>query len=150
MASLNQATIIGFLGDEPRVSNTQNGRKVASFSVATVERGYTTQSGTTYPDRTEWHNIVIWGKLAEVAEKYLHKGSCVFVQGKMRTRSYEDKNGVKRYITEIECDTMQMLDRKDDSNQSEVNHAQQAQPASASQNPINPSAYKKEQDDLPF
>lgn len=146
MASINQATIIGFVGDEPKVSMTQTGRKVASFAVATTEKGYTAQNGTTYPDRTEWHNVVLWGKLAEVAEKFLHKGSSVFVQGKMRTRSYEDKNGIKRYVTEIEGDIMQMLDRKADGNQSGV----QQQNAQAPQTPSNPSAYKKEDDDLPF
>lgn len=113
MASINQATVVGFLGEDPKVSTTQTGRKVASFSVATTEKGYTDQNGTQYPDKTEWHNVVIWGKLAEVAEKYLHKGSSVYIQGKMRTRSYEDKNQIKRYITEIECDVMQMLDRRD-------------------------------------
>lgn len=146
MASINQATVIGFVGDEPKVSTTQAGRKVASFAVATTEKGYTAQNGTTYPDRTEWHNIVLWGKLAEVAEKFLHKGSSVFVQGKMRTRSYEDKNGLKRYITEIEGDIMQMLDRKADANQSEV----QRQSTQISQTPNNPSAYKKDDDDLLF
>lgn len=146
MASINQATVIGFVGDEPKVSTTQAGRKVASFAVATTEKGYTAQNGTTYPDRTEWHNIVLWEKLAEVAEKFLHKGSSVFVQGKMRTRSYEDKNGLKRYITEIEGDIMQMLDRKADANQSEV----QQQSIQTSQTPNNPSAYKKDDDDLPF
>ena len=146
MASINQATVIGFVGDEPKVSTTQAGRKVASFAVATTEKGYTAQNGTTYPDRTEWHNIVLWGKLAEVAEKFLHKGSSVFVQGKMRTRSYEDKNGLKRYITEIEGDIMQMLDRKADGNQSGI----QQQSAPVPQTPSNPSAYKKDNDDLPF
>lgn len=114
MASLNQATIIGYVGDVPKISNTQNGRKVASFAIATTEKGYTSKSGVQYPDRTEWHNIVLWGNLAEIAEKYLRKGSSVFIQGKMRTRSYDDKNGVKRYITEIEGETMQMLDRRTD------------------------------------
>ena len=114
MASLNQATIIGYVGDVPKISNTQNGRKVASFAIATTEKGYTSKSGVQYPDRTEWHNIVLWGNLAEIAEKYLRKGSSVFIQGKMRTRSYDDKNGVKRYITEIEGETMQMLDRRAD------------------------------------
>lgn len=114
MASLNQATIIGYVGDVPKIANTQNGRKVASFAVATTEKGYTSKSGVQYPDRTEWHNVVLWGNLAEIAEKFLRKGSSVFIQGKMRTRSYDDKNGVKRYITEIEGDTMQMLDRRTD------------------------------------
>lgn len=145
MASINQATIIGFVGDEPKVSTTQSGRKVASFAVATTEKGYTAQNGTTYPDRTEWHNVVLWGKLAEIAGKFLHKGSSIFVQGKMRTRSYEDKNGIKRYITEIEGDIMQMLDRKADNNQGGgQNQTMQVQ------SPSIPNAYKKDDDDLPF
>lgn len=114
MASLNQATIIGYVGDAPKISNTQNGRKVASFAVATTEKGYTSKTGVQYPDRTEWHNIVLYGNIAETAESYLRKGSCVFIQGKMRTRSYDDKNGIRRYLTEIEGDTMQMLDRRTD------------------------------------
>ena len=145
MATINQATIIGFVGDAPKVSTTQSGRKVASFAVATTEKGYTAQNGTTYPDRTEWHNIVLWGKLAEVAEKFIHKGSSVFVQGKMRTRCYEDKNGIKRYVAEIEGDIVQMLDRKADGNQSTVQ-----QLSHEVQTPNNPSAYKKDNDDLPF
>ena len=145
MASINQATIIGFVGDEPKVSTTQSGRKVASFAVATTEKSYTAQNGTVYPDRTEWHNIVLWGKLAEVAEKFLHKGSSIFVQGKIRTRSYEDKNGIKRYITEIEGDIMQMLDRKADNNQGGGQHQ-----TMQAQSPSIPNTYKKEDDDLPF
>lgn len=145
MASVNQAIVIGFLGDEPKVNTTQAGRKMASFAVATTEKGYTTQNGTTYPDRTEWHNVVLWGKLAEIAERYLHKGSSVFVQGKMRTRSYDDKNGVKRWITEIDADVMQMLDRKSENSQ------QQPQSQQATSAPNNPISNKKEvDDDLPF
>jgi len=146
MASVNQATIVGFVGEEPKANTTQNGRKVASFAVATTEKGYTSQNGTVYPDRTEWHNIVLWGRLAEVAEMYLHKGSSVYIQGKLRTRSYDDKNGIKRYVTEIDADTMQMLDRKaDNSNQSA--QAQQAQQVHSA--PNSPSSDKKD-DDLPF
>ena len=106
MASLNQATIIGFLGDNPKINTTQSGRKMASFSVATTEKGYQKRDGTVIQDKTEWHNVVIWGSLAEIAEKYLHRGSSVFVQGKIRTRAYDDKNGVKKYITEIDADTL--------------------------------------------
>lgn len=116
MASVNQATVIGYVGEVPKVNSTQQGRKVASFAVATTEKGYTSKSGVQYPDRTEWHNIVLWGNLAEIAEKYLRKGSSVCIQGKMRTRSYDDKNGIKRYVTEIEGDVMQMLDRRTDNN----------------------------------
>lgn len=104
MASINKATIIGFVGQEPKVDTLQTGTKV-TLSVATTEKGYTTQGGTTVPDRTEWHNIVLWGKLAEIAGQYLHKGSSVYIEGKIRTRSYDDRNGIKRYVTEIRCST---------------------------------------------
>lgn len=146
MASINQATVVGFLGEEPKVSTTQTGRKVASFSVATTEKGYTAQNGTQYPDKTEWHNVVIWGKLAEVAEKYLHKGSSVYIQGKMRTRSYEDKNQIKRYITEIECDVMQMLDRRDLAQGMQNNGYSQGSYQDAAQNYFS----SKQNNDLPF
>ena len=111
MASFNQATVIGFVGDEPRVNITQTGRKMATLSIATTEKGYTRKDGTQVQDRTEWHNIVLWGKLAEVAQSYVHKGASLFVQGKMRTRSY-DKDGIKRFVTEIEGETLQLLDRR--------------------------------------
>lgn len=145
MASLNQATIIGYVGDVPKISNTQNGRKVASFAIATIEKGYTSKSGVQYPDRTEWHNIVLWGNLAEIAEKYLRKGSSVFIQGKMRTRSYDDKNGVKRYITEIEGETMQMLDRRAD-NATSPSIQNDVQPAYSNQQ----TQVSQKDDDLPF
>lgn len=111
MATLNQASIMGFVGAEPKINTTQSGRKVASFSVATTEPGYTTKEGKVIAEWTEWHNIVLWGRTAEVAEKYIHKGSSVFVQGKIRTRSYQDKQGQTKYVTEIKAEMMQMLDR---------------------------------------
>lgn len=110
MASVNLSIVAGYLGDNPKVAMTKTGKKVASFSVATTERGFQKQDGTVIPDKTEWHNVVLWGRLAETAEKYLHKGSSVYVQGKMRTRSYEAQDGSKRYITEIDGEVMQMLD----------------------------------------
>lgn len=115
MASVNMAVIVGYVGDNPKVNMTQTGRKVAGITIATTEKGYTTQNGVTYPDKTEWHNIVIWGRLAEVAEKFIHKGSMVYVQGKLRTRSY-DKDGITRYTTEIEAEVLQMLDRNPNGN----------------------------------
>lgn len=111
MATLNQASIMGFVGADPKINVTQSGRKVASFSIATTEPGYTTKDGKVIAERTEWHNIVLWGRTAEVVEKYIRKGSSVFVQGKIRTRSYQDKQGQTKYITEIEGEMMQMLDR---------------------------------------
>ena len=141
MASVNQATVIGFVGDEPKIVNAQNGTKIAALSVATTDKGYTKQDGTTISDKTEWHNVVLFGRLAEVVEKYVHKGASVYVQGKMRTRSYDDKNGVKRYVTEINADTFQMLDRKNDS--------QQQQPTTATTTPYQQPPQRGD-DDLPF
>lgn len=114
MANVNMAIVVGFVGDNPRVNTTQSGRKVASFTIATTEKGYTAQNGQQIPDKTEWHNIVCWGKTADVVEKYIRKGSSLYIQGKMRTRSY-DKDGITRYVSEIECENMQMLDRRTES-----------------------------------
>lgn len=114
MASINQATIIGFVGDEPRIATANNGTTIASISVATTDKGFTKQDGTVVEDKTEWHNVVAFGRLADVIKNYIHKGACVYVQGKMRTRAYDDKNNVKRYIMEIVADTFQMLDRRSD------------------------------------
>ena len=80
--------------------------------LATTERGYTLQNGTTVPERTEWHNIVLWGGLAEVAEKYVHKGDRIYIEGKIRTNTYEDQNGIRRYRTEILAEAMDMLSSK--------------------------------------
>jgi single-strand DNA-binding protein len=77
--------------------------------LATTERGYTLQNGTSVPERTEWHNIVLWGGLAEVAEKYVHKGDRIYNEGKIRTNTYEDQNGIRRYRTEILAEAMDML-----------------------------------------
>ena len=141
MASINKATIIGFVGQEPKLDTLQTGTKVASFSVATTEKGYTTQGGNTVPDRTEWHNIVLWGKLAEIAGQYLHKGSSVYIEGKIRTRSYDDRNGIKRYVTEIHGDIMQMLDRR----QANVQPQPQQNTYSGGGN-----SQSEDNDDLPF
>lgn len=137
MASVNMAVVVGYVGDNPKVNMTQTGRKVAGITVATTEKGYTTQCGVTYPDKTEWHQIVLWGRLAEVVEKYVHRGSMVYVQGKLRTRSYE-KDGITRYTTEIEADILQMLDRN--TNGSNATPAQQVPSTNQNEN----------KDDLPF
>ncbi len=123
---VNKVILIGRVGKDPEIRDV-SGSKVATFSVATTERGYTTQSGQQVPERTEWHNIVIWRGLAEVAEKYVRKGSQIYVEGKIKTRSYDDQNGVKRYVTEIVVDNMQLLGSKQD-NQQQVQQVQQ-QPA---------------------
>ena len=106
---LNKVMLIGHLGKDPDVRTLDSGTKVCQFTLATTEKGYTLQNGTQVPDRTEWHNIVLWKGLAEVAGKYLHKGDKVFIEGKIRSRSYEDNSKVKRYITEIFADNMEFF-----------------------------------------
>jgi single-strand DNA-binding protein len=106
--SLNKVSLIGNLGKDPEVRHFDNGSCVASFTLATTERGYTAKDGTAVPERTEWHNCVLWNGLASVAEKYLRKGSKVYLEGKLRTRSY-DKDGQVRYVTEVVADNMEML-----------------------------------------
>lgn len=100
MSSLNRAMIIGNLGKDPEVRTTQNGTKVANISVATSERWRDRNSGE-QRERTEWHRVTLWDKLAEIAEKYLHKGSKVYLEGKIQTRKWQDQSGQDRYATEI-------------------------------------------------
>lgn len=105
--SVNMAILVGNLGKDPEVRFTQSGRAVANFSVATSEV-WTGQDGNRQ-ERTEWHNVVVWGKQAESCGQYLAKGRQVFVQGNIRTRSYEDKTGNTRYVTEVVAQRVQFL-----------------------------------------
>ena len=107
--SLNKVQLIGNVGKDPTVRYLDKGVAVATFTLATTEKGYTLANGTQVPERTEWHNIVLWRGLAEVAEKYVRKGDKLYVEGKIRSRSYDDQNGVKRYIVEIFGDNMELL-----------------------------------------
>jgi single-strand DNA-binding protein len=116
--SINKIILVGNVGKDPEVRYYDNGGAVANFSLATTERGYTAANGTQVPDRTEWHNIVLWRSLAEISEKYVHKGSKIYIEGKIRTRSYDDQQGIKRYVTEVWGDTLELLDRRPDSGQS--------------------------------
>ncbi|GAB1404493.1 MAG: single-stranded DNA-binding protein [Lentimicrobiaceae bacterium] len=103
---VNKVILVGNLGKDPEIVNFDNGVKKASFSLATND-SYKNRDGQEV-DRTEWHNIVMWRGLADVAEKYLKKGSQIYMEGSIRTRSYE-KDGQKRYVTEIECNELTML-----------------------------------------
>lgn len=107
MAGVNKVILIGNLGKDPEVRTLENGVKVANFSLATTE-SYKNKNGERV-DNTEWHNIVLWRGLAEVAETYLKKGNQVYIEGKIRTRAWDDKDGNKRYTTEILADNMTML-----------------------------------------
>lgn len=109
MGSLNKCMLIGNLGKDPEVRAIPSGAKVANFSIATTE-SYTDKNNQKV-EKTEWHNIVMWRGLAEVAEKYLRKGSQVYIEGRLQTRSWDDQNGQKRYTTEIIADQMVMLGR---------------------------------------
>lgn len=110
MSGVNKVILIGNLGRDPEVRVIENDRKVAKFSMATTESWNDKTTGERV-DKTEWHNIVLWRGLADVAEKYLKKGDKVYIEGKIRTRSYE-KDGVTKYFTEIVGDNMTMLSPK--------------------------------------
>ena len=110
--SVNKVILIGNVGQDPKVTFYDGGNCVAQLSFATSEKGYTLQNGTQIPDRTEWHNLVFRNRLAEIVDKYVHKGDKLYIEGKIRTRSYDDQAGVKRYVTEIFVDSMEMLSPK--------------------------------------
>lgn len=129
--SVNKVILIGNVGRDPEVRYLDNGVAVATLTLATSERGYTLQNGTQVPERTEWHNIVLWRGLAEVAEKYVRKGDKLYVEGKIRTRSYDDQNGVKRYVVEIFADNMEMLSAPRQAGAQASQSQPQAQPAQA-------------------
>ena len=114
--SLNKVMLIGNVGRDPEVryldGNSQSGTKVATFTLATSER-YKDRNGE-LRENTEWHNIVCWRANADVAERFVHKGTQLYIEGRLRTRSYTDPQGVKKYTTEIQVDTLQLLGRRED------------------------------------
>lgn len=139
MAGINKVILIGNLGKDPDITNIGNDVKKASFSLATTET-YKNKDGIK-TDQTEWHNIVVWRGLADIAEQYLRKGSKIYLEGSIRYRSYEDKDGNKKYITEIVADSFLMLDRASDANRMTDNS-----PKIESNPPVGPAP----DDDLPF
>lgn len=112
MRGVNRVILLGNLGQDPEVRYMTNGEAVANFTVATSE-SWTDQQGQKQ-ERTEWHRIVVYRKLAEIVGQFLHKGSKVYLEGKLQTREWTDQQGQKRYTTEIVCHEMQMLDSKQD------------------------------------
>ncbi|KRT17336.1 single-stranded DNA-binding protein [Pedobacter ginsenosidimutans] len=115
MSGINKVILVGHLGKDPEVRHLDGGVTVASFPLATSE---TYNKDGKRVEQTEWHNIVLWRGLAEVASKYLQKGKLVYIEGKLRTRSFEDKEKVKKYVTEIVAENFTMLGRKSDFEQS--------------------------------
>ncbi len=109
--SVNKVILLGNVGRDPEIRYVEK-RPVASFSMATTDRAYTNADGTRIPERTEWHNIIMWDANAETAEKYIRKGTRLYIEGKLRTRMWEDRNTIKRSVTEIYVDTFEILSRQ--------------------------------------
>ncbi len=106
---MNRVILIGNVGKDPDVRYYDKDQAVATFPLATTERGYTLPNGTKVPDQTDWHNIIMWKGLAKVAEKYVHKGDRVCIDGRIRYRTYDDKRGVRQRVTEIWTENMELL-----------------------------------------
>ncbi|MBU0741732.1 single-stranded DNA-binding protein [bacterium] len=152
MASVNKAFIVGNLGRDPEMRYTQTNTPVATFSVATTDQ-WTDKNGEKQ-ERTEWHRVVAWARLAEICGQYLQKGKQVYIEGRLQTREWEDQNGQKRYTTEIVAREMQMLGRAGDAPPREA-YAQQKPARQASQGGADdpfPEAPMpgNDDDDLPF
>lgn len=154
--SVNKVILIGNVGKDPEVRHLDNNVAVANLTLATTERGYTMSNGTVVPDRTEWHNIVLWRGLAELARQYVRKGSQIYIEGKIRTRIWEDKEGNRRYTTEIYADNMQLLGKRSDnpvfqnSADQPATATTQAPSGAAPNENIEYSSESGEADDLPF
>ena len=143
--SFNKVILIGNVGKDPEVRHLETGIAVASFTLATTER-YKNRNGE-LQDQTEWHNIVCWRNLAELSEKYIKKGAQIFVEGKIRTRSWADQTGAKRYTTEIVADNIRLLDRKGAVTGTPADMPVQAAPVS---HPAFTAPVEDASDDLPF
>ena len=151
MAGINKVILVGNLGAKPEVKYASNGNAISNLSVATSE-SWTDKSTGQKQERTEWHRVSLFGKLAEIAGQYLDKGSKVYVEGKLQTRKYTDKDGIERWTTDIVVSgfngTLQMLDRRDDSSSSaqseDVTEKSQTEPS------ITPVSKDEFEDDIPF
>ena len=151
MAGINKVILVGNLGAKPEVKYASNGNAISNLSVATSE-SWTDKSTGQKQERTEWHRVSLFGKLAEIAGQYLDKGSKVYVEGKLQTRKWQDQNGQGRYTTEVVVSgfngTLQMLDRRDDSSSSapseNVTVKDQTEPS------ITPVSKDEFEDDIPF
>lgn len=109
---MNKVMLIGNVGKEPVIRYYDQDQAVATFSLATTERGYVLQNGTKVPDRTDWHNIVLSRGLAKIVEKYVHKGDKLYIEGRLHYRTYDDQKGIRHYVTEVYADNMELLTPK--------------------------------------
>ncbi len=146
MASVNKVILIGNLGKDPEIRTTPQGTSLARFSLATTST-WKDASGAKQ-ERTEWHDIVAWEKLAQICGEYLHKGKMVYVEGSLQTRSWEDQNGQKRYKTEVKASNVVMLSRREDGARASASAAPAREVADASEAPVASGATYD--DDVPF
>lgn len=158
--AINRVTLLGNVGADPKVYTFENGGKTVSLSLATSTPEYKRKDGTTVPERTEWHNVALFNSLADVAEKYVHKGDKLYIEGELRYRSYEDEAKIKRYVTEIYASRMELLTPKPKTAippppqptaaPKGVINRTQAAPQQAEQSWNGTVPPNKEEDDLPF
>ncbi|MEO9872441.1 single-stranded DNA-binding protein [Ekhidna sp.] len=148
MSGVNKVILVGRLGKDPEVRHLENGATVANFSIATSETYKDRQTGERR-EQTEWHNVVLWRGLAEVVEKYVKKGDMIYVEGKLRTRSWE-KDGVTRYTTEVVGDNMTMLGGGGGSSQNQQGGDYSNQQPAQAPTPVQDSGGGDATDDLPF
>lgn len=152
MASVNKVMLIGNLGADPEIRYTPSGAAVANFRIATKDQ-WTTKEGEK-EERTEWHKIVAWRRLGEICGEYLHKGSLVYIEGSLQTRSWEDRDGNKRWTTEIIAWRMQMLDRAGKSGEAESVEERfpTEEPVKAAEEPVKATEEPVDvpEDDIPF
>lgn len=146
MSGVNKVILVGRLGKDPEVRNLENGASVANFTLATSE-SYKDKTTGEKKEITEWHNIVLWRGLAEIAAKYLHKGDMIYVEGRLRTRSWE-KEGVTRYTTEVVGDNMTMLSTRRDSGTTAEHRP--ATPGQSNSAQAESKSTSDSSDDLPF
>ena len=147
---VNKVILIGNLGADPEVRYTPDGAPVANFNLATSESWNDRTSGEKQ-ERTEWHRLVVWRKLAEIAGQYLKKGSKIYIEGKLQTRSWEDQSGQKRYTTEVVVNELQMLDSRGEGGGGGGGGAISRDPGPAAQPEYGPPpGAAAEEDDLPF
>lgn len=118
---MNKVMLIGNVGQEPEIRYVDSDVAVARISLATSERGYTLQNGTQVPDRTDWHTVILWRKLAKIVEEFVHKGDKLYIEGRLRYVSYNDKQGVKRMATEIWAENMEMLSPRKSTDETQKN-----------------------------
>jgi len=145
--SVNKAILVGNVGNDPQVRYLEGGTAVAKFSLATTEK-YRNKAGELV-SQTEWHNVVAWRHLAELAEKYITKGRQLYIEGKITNRSWDDKDGNKRYTTEIVANSIQMLGKKSD----DENSGEQGEESKSTKNKTVDTSFVEEapeEDDLPF